>query len=223
LSDHNYRIWEMIEALAGDDVLPVQNNQDDNKQATLKGIQDFILSLSETAYWDDLRFPATAINPPGAVSDPDRDATDGTLLFAPSGTEVIFCTAQLPHKWKQDTIIKPHVHWCKTTSAAGNVVWGMQYKIYSVGDVAGAFSAIVSSSTTAGPTADLNTAEQHLITPLGDIDMTGEAISTMLIVRIARLGNDAGDTYGADARLLEFDIHYEVDSLGSLGEFTKQT
>ena len=29
------------------------------------------------------------------------------------------------------------------------------------------------------------------------------------------------DTYAADARLLEFDLHYQTDSLGSGGEFMK--
>ncbi len=32
---------------------------------------------------------------------------------------------------------------------------------------------------------------------------------------------DNEDTYGADARLLEFDIHYQIDAGGSVGEFSK--
>ena len=39
--------------------------------------------------------------------------------------------------------------------------------------------------------------------------------------RVSRIGGDALDTYGADAKLLEFDVHYLVDSLGSGGELIK--
>jgi len=36
------------------------------------------------------------------------------------------------------------------------------------------------------------------------------------------LGGNAADTYGADARLIEFGIHYQQDSAGSLHQFIKQ-
>ena len=48
------------------------------------------------AYWDDLRAPVTAINPPGAESDPDLDASTGLLLFDAGGTELVFLMMQMP-------------------------------------------------------------------------------------------------------------------------------
>ena len=65
--------------------------------------------------WDDLKFPATAINPPGQASDPDVEATSGLLLFAAAGTELVYALAQMPHHWEEGSDIKPHVHWTKTT------------------------------------------------------------------------------------------------------------
>ena len=43
----------------------------------------------------------------------------------------------------------------------------------------------------------------------------------MLLIKLSRIGGDASDTYGADARLLEFDIHYQINTLGSELEFVK--
>jgi hypothetical protein len=43
----------------------------------------------------------------------------------------------------------------------------------------------------------------------------------MMHWKLSRIGGDGTDTYTADARLLEFDIHYEVDSMGSSEELVK--
>jgi len=47
-------------------------------------------------------------------------------------------------------------------------------------------------------------------------------VSDMLICKLSRLGGDASDTYNnQNARFLEFDIHFEVDGLGTAQQFTK--
>lgn len=171
--------------------------------------------------WDDLRFPVTAVNPPGQASDPDVDTTHGTLLFAATGTETIFVTAQLPHTWYAGTDLIPHVHWMKTTSATGNVVWELAYKWAPIGETRDAsFTTTTVSSTVAG-TPDNDTAGEHLISSFGNLSGTGKDISDHLIFRVSRLGGDAGDTYGSDAELMEFDVHYQKNSLGSKEQFSK--
>lgn len=176
----------------------------------------------EFAYqWDDLRSPAAAINPPGQASDPDFDTTNGGWLFAAAGTELLFLQVQLPHSWRQGTVIVPHVHWQKTTSASGNVLWQFDYKWSPRGAVMDAdFTTLQVSSTVAG-TPDNDTANEHLISSFGDVSGSGKEISDMLVCKLSRIGGDAADTYGADARLLEFDIHYQSDYRGSAGQFTK--
>lgn len=171
--------------------------------------------------WDDLQFPATSINPPGQVSDPDFDTTNGGWLFAAAGTEVVYLMAQIPHTWKQGSVLKPHVHWQKTTSAGGDVLWQFDYKWAPIGEVMDAAFTTVTSSEVAPPTVDGDTADEHLITPFTDMDAAGKGISDMLAMKISRIGGDASDTYGADARLLEFDIHYIRDSRGSINEYGK--
>ena len=174
-----------------------------------------------TACTDDLRFPSTGINPPGQASDPDRDVTYGAWLFDAASTEVIAVNGQMPHSWKQGTAIIPHVHWQKTTSASGNVLWRLEYIIAPIGEAMSTSFTTLDATTTVAGTPDNNTANEHLITSFGSVDMTGYEISDMIICKVSRIGGDASDTYGADARLLEFDIHYTLDGIGSLAQFSK--
>lgn len=172
-------------------------------------------------YWEDLRFPATAINPPGLASDPGFDTTNGGFLFDAAGTELLFLVAQLPHAYKPGTGLKPHVHWQKTTSAAGNVLWRLEYKMCRIGEVMDAdFTAIDAAASVAG-TPDTNTADKHLISSFTEIDGALLDISDMLLLKLSRIGADGADTYGADARFLEFDIHYQRNSPGSDEEYDK--
>jgi hypothetical protein len=171
---------------------------------------------SDWTNYDDLKFPAQAINPPGSVSDPDRDTNDGTLLFAASGTEVIMGIAQLPHAWAEGTDIFPHVHWQTTDNNAGDVLWRLEYDIANVDeDFAGSYTAmdIVASSET--------NSNGHLIKSFGAMPMGQKKLSCIIKWKLSRIGGDASDTYGSDAKLLEFDIHYAIDSVGSGLELQK--
>ena len=174
-----------------------------------------------TTFWDDMRMPATAINPPGLASDPDFDTTNGGWLFGATGTELLFLAVQIPHTWKEGTELRPHVHWQKTTSASGNVYWQFEYKKAPIGQVMDSAFTTLSSSTTMTATPDNNLAGEHLMTQFSTIDMTGGEISDMFLIKLSRIGGNSADTYGADVRLLEFDIHYESDGFGSLDIGTK--
>jgi hypothetical protein len=170
---------------------------------------------------DDLRFPASAINPLGQASDPDYDSALGGWLFAANVEQVVSVMAQLPHAWKEGTAITPHVHWTKTTSTAGDVVWQLQYKLASIGEVIDANWTTLTEWQPVASTPDNDLTEEHLITSFGDVDMSGRHISDMVLMRLSRLGGDASDTYSGEARLLEFDLHILKDSLGSAQPFTK--
>ena len=170
-------------------------------------------------YYDDLRFPVTGINPPGAASDPTRETTYGTLTFSPSATNMIAIVAQLPHGYKQGTDLEAHVHWAKTTSAAGAVYWQLDYRWARIGETMDGSWTTVSSTTPS--VSDDNTAEQHAITAFTTIDGSAAQISDILVMQLSRIGGNAADTYGAAARLLEIDIHYRIDRPGSTQEFIK--
>lgn len=165
--------------------------------------------------WDDIKYPASGINPPGAASDPARDTTEGTLLFAANNTNIIAGGALMPHARQVGTVIEPHLHWEPTTTEAGSVLWRFEYSAASIKHVFPAFTTIDVLTPTEG------LAGQHLVTSFGNITITDDAIGTMLKWKISRIGGDSSDTYAADAKLLEFDIHALFDGFGSEEQYKK--
>lgn len=181
------------------------------------------MSLGDIGYtWEDLKFPVQAINPPGQASDPDVEATTGALLFDAAATELVYGVAQMPHAWEEGSYIVPHVHWQKTTSAAGNVLWRLDYEVVNNGAVAAMdYGTQIDVTSPVDGTPDNDTANEVLISSFGSVDMTDCRISCLFLWRLSRIGGDASDTYGADARLLELDFHYQTDAAGSFQEFIK--
>lgn len=184
-------------------------------------LQDLIPG-HEQGLWDDLRFPAQAINPPGGAEDPDVEPTTGLLLFDPDNTEVIAGVAQFPHGWVEGSYIYPHVHWTKTSSASGNVLWRLRYEWVNNGEIfTGNYSNTLDISNVVEGITDDNTSGQCLVSSFDGIDGAGKTLSSILFWGVLRVGGNEADTYAADARLIEFDIHYMKDSLGSVDQFEK--
>lgn len=182
---------------------------------------------SETVLgWDDLRFPATAINPVGQTDAAALDTTvtnfPGTLLFSNTADNLVCGIAQLPHEtyMEADGVLKPHIHWAKTSSASGAVVWEFTYRwIGNVGSVAEDWTS-ADNGTLAVPHSD--TANKHALTAFTFIPLTGRRPSAMLAFRLyRRAGTDEADTYGAAARLFEVDFHYQrlANRPGTLQEY----
>lgn len=170
--------------------------------------------------WDDLTFPASAINPAGspAPATIDNVTYPGTLLFTTTTDSHIAGVAQMPHAWKEGTSLYPHIHWTKTVADGSGLSIGWQFRsaVVSIGAVIGAMSAWDNGTLAYG---DLTTAEKHNITSFTPVSMTGKTVSTMVIWELRR--NVALDTYASDTRLLAIDFHYQVDSFGSDTEYTK--
>ena len=182
------------------------------------------LRLSDTV-WDNLRFPAIGINPPGDAFNPVRNTTNGLLEFSASQTNVIAIQAQFPHDWKIGSSIAPHVHWRKKTAGAGNVVWRMEYEFRGIGEDFTDSLTVLNSATPAVGVDD-GTALRHLLSSFGSVAMTDYAnsgVSIIGIILISRIGEDQADTYDGIAQLLEFDIHYQRDSLGSRSQYNKDS
>lgn len=166
--------------------------------------------------WDDLRFPASGINPPGAASDPTVDTTDGRLVFSASLVNIIAIQAQMPHAWKEGTSLGLHLHWSPTSAGAGNVVFHSQYKVANINEAFPAEWTAESVTVAASGVSD-----KHQINELATIPMTGKTFSCMILILVSRLGNDLADTYAGTIKLNEVDIHYEIDALGSAQEYQK--
>lgn len=166
--------------------------------------------------WEDLRFPADGISIFGFGSDPSRDTVDGLLEFDPDSTERVFVTAQMPHGWKEGSEISPHVHWSPTDTDTGNVLWRLEYQMANIdGTFPGTWTALDILDAGDG------TADKHQIAEWAAIDMAGMEMSCIIKFKISRIGGGPSDTYTADAKMLEFDIHYQIDSAGSRQEYVK--
>jgi hypothetical protein len=166
--------------------------------------------------WEDLRFPATAINPAGAASAMVFDTTNIGFTAGAAGTQVIAIIGQMPHSWKEGSDIYPHIHWEPTTTNTGNVLWRLEYKWTNIGDTEPAgFTTLDILDAGDG------TALKHQIASFAAISGAGKTISSIITMKVSRIGGDATDTYTGDALLKEFDIHFESDTLGSRSEFTK--
>ncbi|MDT8414407.1 MAG: hypothetical protein RQ735_03430 [Flavobacteriaceae bacterium] len=177
--------------------------------------------------FDDLKVPVSSTTK-GGTRDPDwkvlknNGSSQGVFLqwFDDDVEEELYFTVQLPHSWKEGSPIMPHVHWTAETNVGSNkVVWGLEYTWTNVGELFGS-TTIISGSDPIAPVGTVD-AYEHAITALGSIDATGKTLSSMLVCRIFRQATNGTDSFSGDAGLLEIDFHFQIDSDGSKGEFTK--
>ena len=174
--------------------------------------------------WDDLRFPAQGINPPGAASDPNIETATGLPVFSASQTNILAGVAQMPHSWVEGSVIVPHVHWQKASAGAGNVLWRFEYdNIVNPGEVSLlTYANVLDALTPVAGTPDDGAERRNLISSFGEVETPGARISCCILWKLSRIGGDVSDDYAGLARLVEFDIHYQLDSQGSLGQFVKR-
>lgn len=173
--------------------------------------------LIDTA-WDDLRFPAQAINPPGVTASPTRNETTGLLEFSGTVDNIIAGVAQMPHSWKAGTAVEPHIHLLFPTSSSANTRWKFEHNVVPLGGDAavtyGQYTAL-STITVANP----QNVKRHTYGDFASIDMTGAAESSCILWRLSRLAaSDAGDNDTNATAFMELDIHYQVEKLGSDNE-----
>lgn len=201
---------------------------------TLIDADGSIRFFGDATVWDDLRVAASSTKL-GGSKDPDYAVflTNGSgsqgvfaLRFDKAAEEEVYFDIQLPHHRKASSSLYPHVHWAPTTTQENTFVsWGLEY---SWADINEEFTNtdIIYGNVPVGGITTL-TANHHLLTPLPIIDGTGHdtgvGVSSMLKCRLFRdaAGTGATDDYNYDAILLEFDLHIEIDSVGSRELYTK--
>lgn len=170
--------------------------------------------------WEDLRVPMqnTVLTP--AKSEPEfENVADGLYAYAfdhdNDADESLHFVVQLPHAYKVGSNLRFHVHWAPSTTNTGNVVWELEY---SASAINGTFPS--STSIEKLDAAD-GTALKHQISSFAEIDGSSLGMSSMLICRLTRLGDDGTDTFTGVAYALEADFHIELDQMGSSEEFVK--
>src|SRR5574343_412731 len=170
--------------------------------------------------WDDLRIAASVTTAGVTATVWGTFLATGPLRSLHFETRVdqeVSFEIQMPHDYLQGSDVYPHVHWCPTSTAAGNVLWGLEFSWANMNDAFPAPTTYLTTGNSAGTTA-----WTHILSRLTSsdgleyIDGTGKTLSSMISCRLYRNGSATSvDTYGADAALLEFDLHYQKDSFGS--------
>jgi hypothetical protein len=179
---------------------------------------------SSWGMWEDLRFPAESVKAAG-VKDPAYSTFSGSLMaywFSPTTQEEVFISAQMPHAW-DGSAVYPHFHWFATTesSVAGHQVrWGIEYTWASIGSTFPAAATVYASTGYPNEQIAVN---KHYVTSFAKIEPTisQNGISSMLMMRLFRDSTVAGDSFTHGAFLLEFDLHYRMNMIGSRQEMSK--
>lgn len=124
---------------------------------------------------------------------------------------------QLPHRGKEGSVIYPHVHFTPTTSGTGTAKFILEY-----------YAANVDAQFPASPstyemtkTWAVNQQWYHLIAGNNTgLTISGWTLSNVLKVRLYR-DNTVDGNYAAAVGFLYFDIHVEINTLGSDEEYVK--
>ena len=168
--------------------------------------------------WDDANIAGFSLG--AGASAPDFTTAIQGGILAPgfdggSTMEQLYGVIELPHDYKEGSDIQPHVHWCPSDTGAGNVVWRLEYTWCN------AIPATVfpGANTITGTSAAATVAKTNTPVDIGTglISGAGMKISSHFAFRLYRDPNnvDGLDTYGSDALLISFGLHYQVDALGS--------
>jgi hypothetical protein len=169
------------------------------------------LSLTgDATVWTDLVFPVNTLKTVGQADKPDFIPANISLSFPEDTTEMVGIIVQMPHQWAPGTTIFPHVHWRQTENQ--NVDWRIAYKWWNIGDLepTGYSYCVISTRTQV-----YQAGTQHqLSTNTNGISGLGKTLSSILMIKLYR----KSDNSTGEQQLLQFDIHYMINKLGSRTE-----
>lgn len=173
--------------------------------------------IQTNASWDDLNYPAIESARVG-TDDISVDTSDMTLSFATTastnvGDDHVMVSGEMPHSWKTNTDVRPHVHFYQTNADQTNM-WFGRWRWMNSGAVAtNDFIDLGYATNVYGYSAP--TTFQYAA--FASLPGAGRALGSVVQVRLYRDGN-----FGTgNAKLVQFGIHYQVDGLGSDSETSK--
>jgi hypothetical protein len=174
--------------------------------------------------WDDLKFPAERTKKVSGKEPKETAYRGGQILeFEDDETQAIAFNVQFPHNRKAGSSINPHIHIVLPTDGSGSGAENIKIDMtYSWANINGTFA----SETTITNTYDVQdkSADTHILIPIEEILGTAasgdEGVSSMMICSLQR-DHTVANNYADSFYLLEADIHYQIDQLGSREEFTK--
>lgn len=168
----------------------------------------------DATVYRDIIIPGNSLAPTGAAAPDLINFINANLQVrgfdGGATTERLFGSCEMQHDYKEGSNIEIHVHWSPTTADAGSVVWQLYYTWTNKHGTFAAPTLITFTPDAAGGTAWV-----HKFKSGGAISGAGKTIGSIFVFQLFRDPGATGDTYSADAALLDVGIHYECDTTGS--------
>lgn len=157
-----------------------------------------------------LTLPRTGANAPAVKTF--RGNLQALAFGGATGVDETWISIHILHDYKDGTKLYPHVHWShNNASPSGDVSWKIEYSV-AKGHSGGVFPSTTSFALT--QTADAQYTHHIIETGDGDaIDATNLEPDSVILFRVYRDAGDGADTFGDDAFLLYFDMHFTSDRI----------
>lgn len=177
--------------------------------------------------WRDELQPLTALRLTSPAGDFVLNATEVTVTAKNSArypADFVLTAIQLNHDWELGSVIRPHLHWWQGQAATPN--WLLSYRWQRQGQAATAGWTLVPWSSNAFTWAAGTLNQISLfgsITPPVGYGEVSDIIQFKLYRDFTNVSTEfsGGDPVAGDVEMVQFDIHLEVDTLGSRMEYTK--
>lgn len=182
---------------------------------------DKTIVLNETV-WDDFppnpivaaKLGSSAPTLATFVTDIEQYTFDATNDYVIGSTEI-------PHNWKEGTVIYPHIHWATNglDATARGVKWQLKW---TVGDALEVFSAQVTSTVDATIPASTTDRTHYISEFTTTLDGTNLKIGAVICWRLDRIATaHANGAPTSDPFALSIGFHGEMDTVGSRGRTSK--
>jgi len=178
--------------------------------------------------WNDYVTPLTKATFGGAANDPtltkifdDGAASGGVWALVFGDGDEVLVTVQMPHGWKEGSTIYPHIHFITLTDVTPTDNFAIEFE-YTWCNQIEDFAANTTLVTVDDIPTLVNSQYLHQLVniPTAGIDGSGHTISSILMCRIKRVAAST-DNYAGGIAILDFDVHYEIDTVGSRQIITK--
>lgn len=133
-----------------------------------------------------------------------------TFDFDSAKEESAYVQDHIPHRWDTDTDVEVGICWFHDGADAGKVVWGLEYRSITSGEVVAGAGTIITEVS----------AGNHPAGVLVCTDFTDKILKGNLepeddiAFRVFRKGDDENDTLVKDARFLQAHFHFIENKLG---------
>ena len=177
--------------------------------------------------WRDELQPLTGSRLESPGSDITLNLAEGAVTFkatATYATDYLTTSLQINHDWQLGSVICPHLHWWQVSSSVPNWLLGYRWQKQGSAKTTAWTNLAISSHIFSYSSGTLNQiSEWPDITPPSGY---GE-VSDIVQFRVYRDTTNASTLFGgadseaANVDAVNFDIHIEVDTLGSREEYSK--